>query len=52
MNPYIPPMESFLMPFQKLSSVKWRQQAATIQSAGSKEEKEGLPSAYVNDKEC
>jgi hypothetical protein len=36
-------MESFLMLFQKLSGGKWRQKAATIQSAGSKEEKEALP---------
>ena len=45
-------MESFLLHFQKLSSVKRRQQAAIIQSAGSKEEKEALPGAQVNDKEC
>jgi hypothetical protein len=45
MNPYISPMESFFMLFQKFSGGKWRQQAATIQSAGRKEEKEALPSA-------
>lgn len=45
-------MKSFLMLFQKFSGGKWGQQAATIQSASSKEEKEALPGAQVNDKEC